>query len=136
MDAIRTNETVATARVTGGKGVVAFVDCADEVRQDVLSYWLMRAGCRVRAGLGVSATGSRRSETDVLFTDRFGPRFHGHATIYQLKEKWPHLRVVIVGDGDATQSAQLSLANAAGADAVLPEPLHRQQVLELLERWS
>lgn len=136
MDAIRTHETVARARVGGGKGLVAFVDCEDEVRQDVLSYWLTRAGLRVRTGLEALAANGRHPAADILFTDRFGPRFHGHATIHQLKAERPHLRVVIVGDGDATQAAQLSLANAAGADAVLPEPLHRQQVLELLERWS
>lgn len=138
MDTIRTPETVAQARVGARRQVVAVVDCADGVRQDVLACWLTRAGCKIREGFAADtlAARGRQPAADILLTDRFGPRFHGQPTILQLKTMQPSLRVVIVGDGDSTQSAQLSLANAAGADAVLPEPLDRHQVLEMVERWS
>ena len=113
-----------------------FVDCIDAGRRDVLVYWLMQAGYRVHESSTTNfpSDGGDAAGADVLLTDRFGPGLPGEATIFQLKEARPGLRVIVLGHGDARDTAQLSLALAAGADATLPAPLDRKRVLDAIGR--
>lgn len=113
-----------------------FVDCIDAGRRDMLVYWLMLAGYRVHESRATHfpSNGGAAKGADVLLTDRFGPGLPGEATIFQLKEARPGLRVIVLGHGDARDAAQLSLALAAGADATLPAPLDRERVLDLIDR--
>lgn len=118
--------------------VLALIDCADRATQDLLACWLTKSGLRVREG-GLSAAPASALCTvgkTVLLTDRFGPGSGADGTILELKERHPGLRIVVIGCGAGGQTAQLSLARAAGADATLPAPVDRERVLELLDRWS
>ena len=106
-----------------------FVACSDAATQDVLVLWLERAGYRVSAGLPDGSAEGMGDESEVLFTDRFGPGLAGEVVIGDLKAAHPRLQVVVIGQPGAGQSAQLSLARVAGADATLPTPLDRLSVL-------
>ena len=114
-----------------------FVDCADPARQDVLVYWLARGGYRVHDGpLPPSPDPAiDREAGGVLLTDRFGPGLDGGVTIFQRKAQRPGLRVVIIGSGDGSESAQLSLAREAGADAKLCARMDRDTLFQLLGEW-
>lgn len=114
---------------------LALIDCADRANQDLLACWLTNSGLRIRQGpaSATSASAFGIAESAVLLTDRFGPGSGAEATILELKERHPGLRVVVIGNGDRTQTAQLSLARAAGADATLPAPINRERVLELFD---
>jgi len=115
-----------------------FVDCADPARQDVLVYWLMRGGYRVHDGpLPPSPVPAIEHEDgSVLLTDRFGPGLDGGVTIFQHKAQRPGLRVVVIGSGDGSEQAQLSLARAAGADATVSARMDRDTLFRLLRPWT
>jgi CheY-like chemotaxis protein len=118
--------------------VTVFVDCADPARQDVLVYWLTRGGYRVHDGpLPASPVPAIEQEDgSVLLTDRFGPGLDGGVTIFQRKAQRPGLRVVVIGSGDASELAQLSLARAAGADATVSARMDRDELFRLLSPWA
>lgn len=114
------------------------VDCIDCTAQDLLTLWLTQAGYPLGATgtQGPRGHGVREPDAAVLITDRFGPGRDGGVTIPELRARKPNLRIVVVGCGDWSQSAQLSLARVVGAHATLPAPLKREQVLDLMECWS
>lgn len=113
---------------------IAYVDCIDPARQDLLLHWLERAGVEVRQGQPL-ARGDDAAETgrEVLLTDRFGPGLAGEVVIAAVKEGRPGLRVVVLGCGKGDEATQLSLARVAGADATLASPMERDAVLALVE---
>ncbi|MEP7206206.1 MAG: hypothetical protein ABI920_04655 [Casimicrobiaceae bacterium] len=118
--------------------VPAYVDCLDPARQDLLVYWLERAGIEVHEGLPPQrrADESGARSPDVLLTDRFGPGLAGEIVIGELKESHPGIVVVVLGCGDAGELAQLSLARVAGADATLATPFDRDAVLRFFAPLS
>jgi AmiR/NasT family two-component response regulator len=138
METLQRSAARAT-RIAGAdaRGTV-FVDCIDPARRDVLVYWLTQAGYRVHESSATCFPSDERERNgaDVLLTDRFGPGLPGEATIFQLKEARPGLRVIVLGHGDPMEEARLSLARAAGADATLPAPLDRGRVLHTLDRGA
>lgn len=114
-----------------------FVDCADPARQDVFFYWLERSGYHVHDGPPPAQDGSLDDDrAGVLLTDRFGPGLDSGVTILQRKEQRPGLHVIVVGCGDASEPAQLSLARAAGADATLSARVDREALVGLLRSWT
>lgn len=132
----RTKPTADTVAASPAR-VTVFVDCADSARQDLLVYWLERAGYRVHDGpLPASADPAIDGEqADVLLTDRFGPGHDSGVTIFQHKEQRPGLRVIVIGSGDGDEEAQLSLARAAGADATMPARVDRGALFQVLSPW-
>lgn len=129
----------STARVDAGPPCAKiFVDCVDAARQDVLVYWLRSGGYPVHDGPLPQFTGmeSDVDTTNVLLTDRFGPGLCSGMTISQRKEQWPGLRVIVIGAGDDSERAQLSLARAAGADATLSARLDRDALFQVLGLWT
>jgi hypothetical protein len=115
-----------------------FVDCADAARQDVLVYWLQRGGYQVHDGPVPSSPqdDGAAAAPGVLLTDRFGPGLDREITIFQHKAQRAGLRVIIIGSGDESERAQLSLARAAGADATLSARVDRDALFELLSHWA
>jgi hypothetical protein len=132
---LQTRETDTPAQREVGARPLAIVDCLDGTSQDLLTLWLTQAGFRLREPCS-QGNGGQEDGTVVLITDRFGPGRDGGTTITELRQRQPHLRIVIVGSGDSNQSAHLSLARVVGAHATLPAPLVREQVLGLMECWS
>ncbi len=133
----RTKQTVARADAYPARTEV-FVDCADAARQDVLVYWLQRGGFRVHDGPLPELADPERDDgaVSVLLTDRFGPGLDCGVTILQRKEQRPGLRVVVIGSGDESERAQLSLARAAGADVTLSARMDRDALFKLLSLWT
>jgi hypothetical protein len=119
-------------------GIKVFVDCADAARQDVLVYWLQRGGYWVHDGPlpeSTDAIGDAKG-VSVLLTDRFGPGLGDGTTIFQRKTQWPGLRMIVIGNGDQSEPAQLSLARAAGADVTLSARVDREALFQVLSVWA
>jgi DNA-binding NtrC family response regulator len=117
---------------------IIYVDFTDPARQDLLQYWVKRAGYRVHEGspMALPPDVGVPPGAELLLTDRFGPGLQGEATVCQLKTRRPGLRVIVCGCGTAAELAQLSLARVAGADATLATPFDRDHVLQLLGRLA
>ncbi len=109
------------------------VDCTDPARQDLVAYWVRRAGYDVCEG--IAAADSSGQAAGILVTDRFGPGLADEIVPGDVKMVRPGLRVVVIGSGTAGELAQLSLARVAGADATLATPLQRDDLLGALRHW-
>jgi DNA-binding NtrC family response regulator len=118
------------------------VDCLDAPRRDLIVYWLLEAGHQVRkaapAAPGDALVDQREGQETgrIVITDRFGPGRGAGATIQQMKQRRPELRVIVVGGGGSDEAAMLSLARAAGADATLPAAFACEELMRLLQRWA
>ncbi|HSV29447.1 MAG TPA: response regulator [Candidatus Omnitrophota bacterium] len=105
---------------------------ADEMVRDALACWLGADGADVQ----VAANGSEaamlldQGGTDALVTDRTYPAWTGLGTMQSVKQRFPGIRVVVAGA--RADDPFVALARSVGADAVIPSPLRKAEVIRSL----
>lgn len=123
------------------KPVVCVIEDDAAVRETVCNH-LIGAGLEALAapdgdsGLEIIA----KRDASVAIVDIFMPGKEGLETISELKAKFPLVKILAITGGGVSMPAKetLSLADALGADDLLPKPFRRdvliQKVFSLLGR--
>ncbi|HCS12689.1 MAG: response regulator [Zetaproteobacteria bacterium CG06_land_8_20_14_3_00_59_53] len=77
----------------------------------------------------------REQPADLVITDIFMPEKEGIATIHELKEEFPALKLIAVTGGGYKRRGfeYLEFAEKIGADRVLHKPFERQELLDAVE---
>ena len=75
-----------------------------------------------------------RTPIDLVVTDIVMPEKEGIETITTMRKKYPGLRIIAMsGKGSGDFALYLEMAGEFGADAALPKPFSRAQILEAVE---
>ena len=118
--------------------VVVADDVADI--QVLLATWLQDAGHTVRCVSSgrdlVKAV--RERAPDLVITDIVMPDGDGHDAIASVSRLCPDTRIIAMSGGGREMPADpsLRLAKGLGADAVLPKPFSKEQVLATVARFA
>ncbi len=125
---------------------ILIVDDEPDVRESIEAV-LQRAGHAVRtAGNALDGIAlCRAAQPDLLITDIVMPKSHGFEAITQVRADFPSVRIIAISGGGNFQAAQyrpeavttsayLAAASRFGADAVLPKPFDRAELLAVVER--
>jgi DNA-binding response OmpR family regulator len=86
-----------------------------------------------REGLGLQ----RRQPADVVVTDIFMPEQDGIETIWQLREEFPHVPIIVISGGGAAGKADYSVvAHELGAKKTLRKPFNPQELIDIVRQIS
>ena len=125
---------------------ILVIDDEPDVR-DSIETVLQRSGHSVRTAAnaldGIALC--RANAPDLMITDIVMPKGHGFEAITQVRADFPAVRIIAISGGGNFQAAQyqpeavttsayLAAAGRFGADAVLPKPFDREELLAVVER--
>ena len=109
----------------------------EELFRQMLKQMLELAGHEVdEAAEGAQAIEAfKRQPTDLVITDIFMPEKEGIATINELKQEFPALKIIAVSGGGNKMCGfeYLQFAESVGADHALSKPFERQEILDAIE---
>ena len=125
---------------------ILVIDDEPDVRESIEAV-LQRAGHAVRTAAnafdGIALC--RAAPPDLVITDIVMPGSHGFEAITQIHADFPSVRIVAISGGGNFQAAQyrpeavtttayLAAAGRFGADATLPKPFDRAELMAVVER--
>ena len=126
-------------------GRILIVDDEEDIR-DALHLILESAGYDVMvASNGCEAIELQRAEpADLIITDIIMPRKDGVATIKEIRQEFPGIRIIATSGGGGVQSEEyvpdaisttafLAAAKEAGADMVFTKPFERRDLIDAVE---
>ena len=112
----------------------------DEAVRNFICEVLLAAGCCVSvAGNGNEGLAKIKSNPDIamVITDIIMPDKEGIETIMEIKQSWPHIRILAMsGGGKVCAEEYLHIAGALGADVTLKKPFTRNEFLSAVESLS
>lgn len=112
----------------------------DEAVRNFICEVLLAAGCCVSvAGNGNEGLAEIKSNPDIamVITDIIMPDKEGIETIMEIKQSWPHIRILAMsGGGKVCAEDYLHIAGALGADVTLKKPFTRNEFLHAVESLS
>jgi DNA-binding response OmpR family regulator len=86
-----------------------------------------------REGLGLQ----RRQPADVVVTDIFMPEQDGIETIWQLREEFPQVPIIVIsGGGAAGKTDYMVVAHELGARKTLRKPVNPQELIDIVRQIS
>ncbi len=86
-----------------------------------------------REGLGLQ----RREPADIVVTDIFMPEQDGIETIWQLREEFPHVPIIVISGGGAAGKTDYSVvARELGARKTLRKPFNPQELIDIVRQIS
>ncbi|MEJ2373889.1 MAG: hypothetical protein P8Y53_19925 [Pseudolabrys sp.] len=104
--------------------------CADEEVRDVIAYWLASEPAKTLiAEDGYQAAHALNDGCRWLVTDRVLPPWPGLDTFLTLRSQHPDLRIAFVENANVHDGI---LAKVTGASVLLPRPLSRRTISEVL----
>ncbi len=125
---------------------ILVIDDEPDVRESIETV-LQRAGHTVRTAADAfdGITLCRAAQPDLMITDIVMPRGHGFEAITQVRADFPSVRIIAISGGGnfqaanyrpeaVTTSAYLAAAGRFGADAILPKPFDRAELLAVVAR--
>ena len=105
----------------------------DEAVRNFICEVLLAAGCCVSvAGNGNEGLAKIKSNPDIamVITDIIMPDKEGIETIMEIKQSWPHIRILAMsGGGKVCAEEYLHIAGALGADVTLKKPFTKTELL-------
>ena len=105
----------------------------DAAVREFISEVLLGAGYFVRvAGNGKDGLDEIKRDPDIgmVITDIVMPEKEGIETIIEIKQAWPHIKIIAIsGGGRICAEDYLHIAGALGADVTLKKPFTRHQFL-------
>jgi YesN/AraC family two-component response regulator len=77
----------------------------------------------------------RKKPADLVITDIFMPDKEGIATIQEMKQEFPGLKIIAVSGGGnkCIGFEYLQFAEKVGADCTLSKPFERQEILDAIQ---
>lgn len=77
-----------------------------------------------------------RSPADIVITDLFMPEKEGMETIFELRQRFPQVKIVAMSGGAPWPKATdyLAFAPDAGADAVLRKPFESSELIRIIRK--
>jgi Response regulator containing CheY-like receiver, AAA-type ATPase, and DNA-binding domains len=71
------------------------------------------------------------TDVDLVVTDMIMPDKDGVETIIAIRKRWPKLRILAISGGGRTRNLDfLKYAKSVGADAILPKPFNRAELIQ------
>ncbi|MBM3546244.1 MAG: response regulator [Alphaproteobacteria bacterium] len=106
--------------------------CADEIIRAAIAFWsTMLPVTTIVAEDGYRVTEIlRRQECRLLITDRALPPWPGLEAFWQLRTRYPALRIAFI---ERSSQSEASLARLAGVTDILAHPLQQQAVFETID---
>jgi CheY-like chemotaxis protein len=116
---------------------VVIADDVPEIRE-LVTAWLAGGGHTVIE----TATGRelleilRQRPVDLVITDIVMPDGDGHDVIATVSRIWPDVRILAISGGGKTMPKEpgLRIAKGLGADALLPKPFTKEQLLAAIQK--
>jgi CheY-like chemotaxis protein len=113
------NECILIYEIMNSLGIkVALVDDAQVIRssmQEILTWWGYTIVLKAVNGKDLFRQLSTSNAPDICITDLNMPVMNGFDTIRQLKEKWPHIKIIAFSMTNSVKEEERALE--AGADA-------------------
>jgi DNA-binding NarL/FixJ family response regulator len=113
---------------------VALVDDADVIRSsmhEILSMWGYTIVLKAVNGKDLFRQLSTSNAPDICITDLNMPVMNGYDTIKQLKEKWPHVKIIAFSITNSKKEEEKALE--AGADAFVSKLCSIVELKKVLE---
>lgn len=115
---------------------ILIIDDNDSFRK-MLADMLKRAGYEiseaVNGDMGIESY--IKNPTDLVITDIFMPKKSGQEVIMELKQKYPHLKIIAIsGGGDNGSLEFLKDTQNMGADNYLSKPFKMKELFETVNK--
>ncbi len=79
----------------------------------------------------------KKSRVNIVITDLLMPEKEGIETIREISKEFPEIKILAIsGGGICIPEDYLDLARTMGADATLPKPFGKKELLNALERLN
>jgi DNA-binding response OmpR family regulator len=118
--------------------MICVVDDDDAVRAMMVRKLTDAGFATVEATNGIEAIEVlKTTRADVAIVDIIMPDQEGLSTIGQIKQMWPHMRILAVsGGGRGSAEDYLTFASELGADDVLPKPFREDAFLDRVRKLA